>query len=88
LIDASESIATLSYEENELPAAEILDAAEKSIFRISSTMNTKNAFVSIKQSLMDTVEQIEHLREHKDEIRGVPTGFPDLDNLLASWLLD
>jgi hypothetical protein len=70
LIDASESIATLSYEENELPAAEILDAAEKSIFRISSTMNTKNAFVSIKQSLMDTVEQIEHLREHKDEIRG------------------
>jgi replicative DNA helicase len=83
LIDASESIATLSYEENELPAAEILDAAEKSIFRISSTMNTKNAFVSIKQSLMDTVEQIEHLREHKDEIRGVPTGFPDLDNLLA-----
>lgn len=46
-------------------------------------MNTKNAFVSIKQSLLETVEQIEYLREHKDEVRGVPTGFPDLDNLLA-----
>ncbi len=83
LIDASESIATLAYEENDMPATEILDTAEKSIFRISSGVQTKNAFVSIKQSLIETVEQIEHLREHKDELRGVPTGFPDLDNLLA-----
>jgi replicative DNA helicase len=66
-----------------MPAPDILDAAEKSIFRISSTLNTKNAFMSIKQSLVETVEQIEYLREHKDEVRGVPTGFPDLDNLLA-----
>jgi replicative DNA helicase len=83
LIDASESIATLAYEENDMPATEVLDAAEKSIFKISSGVQTKNAFVSIKQSLIETVEQIEHLREHKDELRGVPTGFPDLDNMLA-----
>jgi len=83
LIDASESIATLSYEENDMPAPDILDAAEKSIFRISSTLSSKSAFVSIKQSLVETVEQIEYLRDHKDEVRGVPTGFPDLDNLLA-----
>jgi replicative DNA helicase len=83
LIDSSESIATLAYEENDMAVEEILDTAEKSIFKVSSSMNMKNAFVSIKQSLMDTVEQIEHLREHKDEVRGVPTGFGDLDNILA-----
>ncbi len=83
LIDASESIATLSYEENDMETADILDTAEKAIFKVSSSMQTKNAFVSIKQSLLDTVEQIEYLREHKDEVRGVPTGFADLDNLLA-----
>lgn len=83
LIDASESIATLSYEENDMETADILDAAEKSIFKVSSSMQTKNAFVSIKQSLLETVEQIEYLRENKDELRGVPTGFGDLDNLLA-----
>jgi replicative DNA helicase len=83
LIDSSESIATLAYEENDMAVEEILDTAEKSIFKVSSSMNMKNAFVSIKQSLMDTVEQIEYLREHKDEVRGVPTGFADLDNLLA-----
>ncbi len=83
LIDSSESIATLAYEESEMPVEDVLDAAEKSIFKVSSSMNVKNAFVSIKSSLVETVEQIEYLRDHKDEVRGVPTGFPDLDNLLA-----
>jgi replicative DNA helicase len=83
LIDASESIATLSYEENDMLVENILDTAEKSIFKVSSSMNVKNAFVSIKQSLVETVEQIEYLRDNKEEIRGVPTGFTDLDNILA-----
>jgi replicative DNA helicase len=83
LIDASENIATQAYAETDQDVADILDSAEKSIFRVSSNMNVKNGFVSIKQGLMDTVEQIEYLREHKDEVRGVPTGFPDIDNLLA-----
>ena len=83
LIDASEQIATQAYAEADQDVADILDSAEKSIFRVSSNMNVKNGFVSIKQGLMDTVEQIEYLRENKDEVRGVPTGFPDIDNLLA-----
>ncbi len=83
LIDASEQIASLAYEENDMDAATILDTAEKNIFRISSSLNVKNAFVSIKQSLVEAWEQIEHLHENKDEIRGVPTGYADLDNLIA-----
>lgn len=83
LIDASENIATQAYAESDQAVEDILDSAEKSIFRVSSNMNVKNGFVSIKQGLIDTVEQIEYLREHKDEVRGVPTGFPDIDNLLA-----
>ncbi len=83
LIDASEQIATLSYEQNEMDVADIIDSAEKNIFRITQSINTKNAFISIKQSLVETWEQIEHLHEHKDEVRGVPTGFPDLDRLLS-----
>jgi replicative DNA helicase len=85
LIDASENIATQAYAEADQDVSDILDSAEKSIFRVSSNMNVKNGFVSIKQGLMETVEQIEYLREHKDEVRGVPTGFPDIDNLLAGF---
>jgi replicative DNA helicase len=83
LIDASEQIASLAYEENDMDSATIIDTAEKNIFRISSTLNVKNAFISIKQSLVEAWEQIEHLHEHKEELRGVPTGFTDLDDLLA-----
>jgi replicative DNA helicase len=83
LIDASEQIASLAYEENDMDAATILDTAEKNIFRISSSLNVKNAFTSIKQSLVESWEQLEHLIEHKDEMRGVPTGYADLDNLIA-----
>lgn len=83
LIDASEQIATLSYEQNDMDVADIIDSAEKNIFRITQSINTKNAFVSIKQSLVETWEQIEYLQEHKGEVRGVPTGFPDLDKLLS-----
>lgn len=83
LIDASEQIASLAYEENDMDAASIIDAAEKNIFRISSSLNVKNAFVSIKGSLVETMEQVVHLHENKDEIRGVKTGYADFDNLTA-----
>lgn len=83
LIDASESIATQAYADADQDVSTILDSAEKSIFRVSSNMNVKNAFISIKQSIFETVEQIEHLHQNKDELRGVPTGFVDLDNMLA-----
>ena len=83
LIDSGEAIASMAYEQNDMDVADVIDMAEKSIFRVTSSINTKNAFTSIKQSLIETWEQIEHLREHKDEVRGVPTGFSDLDNMLA-----
>ncbi len=83
LIDSGEQIASIAYEQNDMDVTDVIDMAEKSIFRVTSSINTKNAFTSIKQSLVETWEQIEHLHEHKDEIRGIPTGFVDLDNLLA-----
>lgn len=83
LIDASESIATLSYEQNDMDVADIIDTAEKSIFRVSSSINTKNAFVSIKSSLVETMEQVVHLHDNQGEIRGVPTGYDDFDKMTA-----
>jgi len=83
LIDAGEQIATLAYDEGEQDVATILDTAEKNIFRVSSSLSSKAAFTSIKNELIQTYEQIQHLHEHQGETRGVPTGFPDLDNLLA-----
>ncbi len=83
LIDASEEISRIAYDENDQDVTEIIDSAEKSIFRISSSMNVKGAFTSIKNSLVETWDQIAYLHENKNEVRGVPTGFPNLDSLIA-----
>lgn len=83
LIDASENIATLAYDQNDMDVADLIDTAERSIFSISSGMNTKNAFVSIKSSLIETMEQTIRLSESKDEVRGVKTGYDDFDAITA-----
>lgn len=83
LIDTSEDIAKTAYDDTDRDVNDIIDSAEKKIFKISSAINVKGAYVSIKNSLIETWTQIEYLHEHKNEVRGVPTGFPNLDNLIA-----
>jgi len=81
LISASHHISGLGYDESE-DIDILLDQAEKKIFDISQSSNNKD-IVSIKDALDDAWERIDKLHKSKDEIRGVPTGFRDLDNLLA-----
>lgn len=81
LIDAGEHVAELGYDE----ASEIdetLDKAEKRIYEVTSSP-TLSKFTSLGESLKGAWERLEHLHEHKDEMRGVRTGFKDLDNMLA-----
>ncbi len=81
LILASESINQIGYQE-EGALEEIFDQAEKKIFEITS-VGHKHKFVDIKSALIETWGTIEKLHNNKDELRGVPTGFKSLDNLLA-----
>ena len=81
LIDAGEFVAELGYDE----ASEIdetLDKAEKRIYQVTSSP-TLSRFTSLGESLKGAWERLEHLHEHKDEMRGIRTGFKDLDNMLA-----
>jgi replicative DNA helicase len=81
LIDAGEFVAELGYDE----ASEIdetLDKAEKRVYEVTSSP-TLSKFTSLGESLKGAWERLEHLHEHKDEMRGIRTGFKDLDNMLA-----
>lgn len=81
LIEASEHIKHLGHdEENDME--HILDAAEKKIFDVTN-ISGKHTFFELKDMLGDAWERIDKLHKSKDELRGVPTGFKDLDNLLA-----
>jgi replicative DNA helicase len=81
LIDAGEEVAELGYDEAG-DIDETLDKAEKRVYEVTSSP-TLSKFTSLRETLKDAWERLEHLQEHKDELRGVRTGFRDLDNMLA-----
>jgi replicative DNA helicase len=83
LIDAAEYIAELGFDESS-DLEEVLDAAEKRIYEITDAPSL-HKFVSMQESLGEAWERIDHLHKSNDELRGIPTGYKDLDNLLAGF---
>ena len=81
LIDSGSEVAALGYNESEDPEV-LLDQAEKRIFSIAQHGLSKN-FLPIKASLAEAFERIDKLSKHKGGLRGIPTGFTALDNILA-----
>lgn len=81
MIQAASKIMELGYEENE-DIEQVLDEAEKNLFAVSQRF-IKQYFVPIKDVLADTFDRIDELHKQKGKLRGIPTGFHELDNLLA-----
>ena len=82
LIEAADYVSELAFEEGDDHMDDILDLAEKKIFSVvSSPKNQK--FTSLKDELPEAWGRLERLHEHKDALRGLPTGFKDLDNILS-----
>jgi len=81
LIDASQEIGVMGHNESE-DIDVLLDKAEKRIFSIAQKGLTQN-FVPVKATLEDAFERIDKLSKHKTGLRGLATGFNDLDNILA-----
>ncbi|PIR44800.1 MAG: replicative DNA helicase [Candidatus Vogelbacteria bacterium CG10_big_fil_rev_8_21_14_0_10_51_16] len=82
LIESADHISQLGYSEAE-EVDELIDQAQKRIFDIGSATNRQKKFVHLKDSLAEAWARLERLSESKDELRGVPTGFKDLDHKLA-----
>jgi replicative DNA helicase len=81
LIHASTQIADLAFKENE-EIPDLLDKAEQTIFAVSQKQLKEN-FTPIKDVLAQSFDKIDELHKDKETLRGVPTGFSDLDNILA-----
>jgi len=81
LISASEEIGLSAFNENE-DVDYLLDKAEKTVFDIGQRALTQN-FVAIKDILPETFERLDNLAKHHGALRGVSTGFRDLDKKLS-----
>ncbi|MEI6510584.1 MAG: replicative DNA helicase, partial [Candidatus Uhrbacteria bacterium] len=81
LIEAATNITRLGYDE-EGDIDETLDEAERTLFRVSQNL-TKNAFTPISRVLAEAFDRIDELHRERGKLRGVPTGYTELDGLLA-----
>ncbi len=81
LIDVGARITEMAFKE-EGAAQEIVNDAEQEIFAISQA-STRRDFVPIKDALASSFDRLDELHKRAGGLRGVPTGFPDLDFRLA-----
>lgn len=81
LIGAADEIAELGYSDPD-NIDETLDQAEKKVYNVTNSTTTQK-FKTIGSALSEAWERFEHLSANQDALRGVPTGYPALDNLLA-----
>jgi len=81
LINASLEITRLGFEEKK-DVDVILDQAEQKLFSVSQKHFRQN-FIPIKSILSESFDRIDELHKEKGKLRGIPTGFSDLDNILA-----
>lgn len=81
LLKSAGEITQLAYQESD-DIEEVLDKSESKLFSVSQKFY-KQVFVPIKSVLTDAFDRIDDLHKGGGKLRGIPTGFPDLDNLLA-----
>ncbi len=81
LIKASQSIANLGFDESQ-SLQELIENAETSLFEVSQE-HIKQDIESIENILSASFDRLDELHKDKGKLRGVPTGYRDLDNILA-----
>ena len=81
LIKASQEISGLGYDEAR-NLNELIEEAESRLFDISQR-HVKQDVYSLETILTESFERLDELHKDKGKIRGVPTGYKDLDSKLA-----
>lgn len=81
LIKASQDITEFGYNESESLQA-LIEQAESRLFDVSQ-QHTKQDVVSLENVLSESFDRLDELHRDKGALRGIPTGFKDLDNILA-----
>ena len=84
VIKLAENLSSLGYRDEE-EAAGLMQTAEADIFRLSENFSSsKNKGIgSIYDIMMETLDDIEKAAKAGGRVTGIPTGFRDLDHMIA-----
>lgn len=83
LIGAADHISAIGYNETE-ELEEMLDQAQKKIYEVTNIASV-HKFVELKGELDEAWERLDRLHNSGEGLRGVPTGFPGLDDKLSGF---
>lgn len=81
LIAQSTKIIEKAYQEGDL-VEDLLEQAEAGIFALSQEHISRD-FIPIKDALTQSFDRLDELQKSSGKLRGVPTGYRDLDSKLA-----
>lgn len=81
LIKASAEISEMGFDED-TTTQELLEKAEAELFSVSD-QSLKQDLTSLESILTDSFDRMEELHRNKGALRGVRTGYRDLDNMTA-----
>lgn len=83
LIAQSTKLVEAAYDES-IPIETLLDEAEQGVFSLSQ-QNVKRDFVPLKDLLAVSFDRLDELQKNSGKLRGVTSGFRDLDSKLAGF---
>jgi len=81
LISAAAKITESAFDEGQ-EATSVLDRAEQAIFALSQK-HLRQVFLPVKEILAESFDRLDELHKTAGGLRGIPTGFKDLDDTLA-----
>ena len=81
LIKSANDMIALGYNQNE-EVENIMDRAEQTIFELIQR-KSQQGYSSIKDVLVESLNEIQELYSKKKRVTGVSTGFADMDNMLS-----
>lgn len=84
LIETSTHIMEVAYEEEDTLES-ILEEAEKSVYEITTKGGSSDRLIGFSDMIDETWARIEKLADSTGGMRGVPSGFKDLDNKLSGF---
>ena len=83
IIAIGSELVSQAYEASQ-PAAELLETAERALFRLSQGAST-GVFRSLGEIVRDGADHLEALSKREAELTGVASGLLELDDLTAGW---
>lgn len=81
LISLATRSVDMAYDEG-IEVSDVLEDTEQSVFAISQ-QHVKRDFIQLRDALAQSFDRLDELQKTSGKLRGIPTGFRDLDNKLA-----